>query len=222
MLYLISTPIGNLGDFTFRAIKTIESCDYLLCEDTRRSKILLDHYELKKPLKSFHKFNEKGRLEGVLADLREGKTIGLLSDAGTPCIADPGFELVAKCRQEGLQVFSIPGASAIATALCASGFDASRFQFLGFLPKKTKALKEFLTEALNYSGTTVFFESPYRIKATLKVLDQLDCHRQIAVARELTKKFESYYFGTSKDLLELWKDKPPKGECILLITGRNK
>ncbi len=218
MLFLISTPIGNLADFSFRAISTIESCDYLLCEDTRRSHILLNHYNLKKPLKSFHLFNERNRTEEVIADLKGGMTIGLLSDAGTPCISDPGFQLVHLCRELDLDVVPIPGACALIAALAASGLDATCFQFIGFLPKK-KGKRTALEEALAYPGTTVCYESPFRMKATLQQLAALDPERKIVIGREITKKFEQFYRGTPSSLLPLWEKEPPKGEFVLMISG---
>jgi len=219
MLYLIATPIGNLQDFTFRAIETIRNCDYLLCEDTRRSRILLDHYELKKPLKSFHRLNERSKATFVLSDLKEGKTIGLLSDAGTPGISDPGEKLVRKCREEDIPVVSIPGPCAAIVALSTSGFDSSRFQFFGFLPKKKGKLKKLLNETLLFPGTSLCYESPYRLVSTLKILVALDPERKCGVARELTKKFETFVQGTSLEVLSFFEKSPPKGEIVLLIGG---
>jgi 16S rRNA (cytidine1402-2'-O)-methyltransferase len=221
MLYLIATPIGNLADFSFRALQTIELCDYLLCEDTRHSSILLNHYKIKKPLKSYHKFNEKKREEEIIHDLKEGKVIGLISDAGTPCIADPGARLVNVCLKAGLEVTPIPGASAIIVALSASGLETNRFQFLGFLPRKKGQHLKMLTEMLEYSGTSICYESPYRIKATLEVLASLDPEREVVIARELTKKFEEFSRGTASLLNQAWEKRTPKGEFVLLVGGKN-
>lgn len=219
MLYLIATPIGNLGDFSYRAVSIIETCDYLLCEDTRRSAILLNHYNLKKPLKSYHRFNEEKKKREIIEDLQNGKVIGLLSDAGTPCIADPGERLVAICKELNIPIVPIPGPNAAIVALIASGLITERFQFLGFLPKKKGELTKLFTDVLAYPGTTICYESPYRLKPTLAVLDTLDSQRKIVVARELTKKFEEFITGTASSLKEKWKDKPPKGEIVLLISG---
>jgi 16S rRNA (cytidine1402-2'-O)-methyltransferase len=136
MLYLVATPIGNLGDFSFRAIETLKSSDYILCEDTRRSRQLLNHFDIQKPLKSYHKFKEMAALSSIITDLQDGKTISLISDAGTPCIADPGSRLVKRCVELGIPVISIPGACAAIVALTSSGLDTDRFQFFGFLPRK--------------------------------------------------------------------------------------
>lgn len=136
MLFLVATPIGNLSDITFRAIETLKSCDYILCEDTRHSRPLLTHYDIQKPLKSFHKFNEALKEDHIIKDLQDGMKIALVSDAGTPGISDPGLKLVQRCREEGIDVVAIPGACAAIIALSCSGFDTNRFQFFGFLPKK--------------------------------------------------------------------------------------
>ena len=218
MLYLISTPIGNLSDFSARAISTIEMCDYLLCEDTRHSRILLSHYNLKKPLRSYHLFNEAERTKEVVEDLHNGLKIGLLSDAGTPCISDPGYKLVSTCRELDLEVCPIPGPCALIAALSSSGFSAMRFQFIGFLPKKKGKLSSLIQEALDFPGTSICYESPFRMKATLQALKNLAPTRPIFVAREITKKFEQYYRGTPESLLPIWEKAPPKGEFVLLIS----
>lgn len=218
-MYLIATPIGNLADFSFRAIKTIQTLDYLLCEDTRKTRILLNHYELSIPLKSFHSYNEKKNLPKILEDIRTGKQIGLVSDAGTPAISDPGIRLVAECRKEGITVVPIPGACAAIAGLVASGLDTTRFQFLGFLPRKKGKLIRIFQEILNYPGSTICYESPFRLVASLKILAEIDPMRCCAVARELTKKFEEVTNGTAADLVEHFSKKPPKGEIILLVSS---
>lgn len=217
MLYLIATPIGNLSDFTFRAIAAIKECDYLLCEDTRHSGILLKHYDLQKPMRSYHKFNEFKKLNEIIEDLKIGKTIGLLSDAGTPGIADPGFQLIETCVKEGIQVIPIPGACAAIVALMGSGLCADQFQFVGFLPKKKSELTKLFQKILEYDGVTICYESPYRLKNSLSLLETLLPHRKIVIARELTKKFEEFIRGTPLSLKGKWDKKPPKGEIILLI-----
>ncbi len=221
MLFLISTPIGNLKDFSFRAIATIEQCDYLLCEDTRRSGILLKHYELKKPLKSFHAHNEKARIQRVIDDLQSGYKIGLLSDAGTPTISDPGGRLVEACCKEEIEVIAIPGACAAIVALAASGLDATRFQFCGFLARKKGKLTRQLKEILAYEGTSICYESPYRIAKVLAVVAELEPTRYCVVARELTKKFETFTRGSAADLCAHFSKKsPPKGEIVLLFSSK--
>ena len=219
MLFLIATPIGNLKDVSARALEMIATCDYLLCEDTRRTRILLDHYQLKVPLKSFHLFNEAAKQDRVIEDLKHEKTIGLVSDAGTPGISDPGERLVAKCRQEEIPVVPIPGPCAAIAALSASGLATSRFQFFGFLPRKKGRLKKILSEILAYQGTSVCYESPYRLAETLKILASLDPHRECVVAREITKKFETFTKGPSANLLTHFSAARAKGEIVLLISG---
>ena len=218
MLFLVATPIGNLADITFRAIETLRLVDYILCEDTRRSRILLNQYEIKKPLKSFHKFNEKKIEDQVIKDLAERKKIALISDAGTPGISDPGQRLIQRCRGENLPFTAIPGPSAPILALTLSGFDANRFQFLGFLPKKASLRKKLLIEAIYFPGTTIFFESPHRIKKTLIELANYAPDQQVALAREMTKIHEECLHGTPKELSSL----PIKGEYVLLIEGNKQ
>jgi 16S rRNA (cytidine1402-2'-O)-methyltransferase len=219
MLFLISTPIGNLKDITFRALETLQACDYVLCEDTRRTRILLDHYMLKIPLKSFHLFNEATKEKQVIQDLKNGMQIGLVSDAGTPGISDPGQRLVRHCRQEEIPVVPIPGPCAVLAALAASGLETSRFQFFGFLPRKKGKLSKVLNEILGYEGTTVCYESPFRLGETLKLLASLNPERECIVARELTKKFETFTRGSAQTLAYFFSKDRPKGEIVLLIAG---
>ncbi len=218
MLFLIATPIGNLKDITLRALETIKACDYLLCEDTRRTRILLDHYEIRVPLKSFHLFNESAKENRVIDDLKNGLTVGVVSDAGTPGISDPGERLVARARKEELEVIAIPGPCAAITALSASGLSTTHFQFFGFLPRK-KGKTKMLQAILNFPGTTICYESPHRILPTLKIIAALDPEKKCAVARELTKKFETHIRGTAPSLVEYFTQNPPKGEIVLLIEG---
>ena len=210
MLFIIATPIGNLEDISRRALEVLASCDAVLCEDTRRSSILMERYGIKKRLISYHKFKEKAALEKILADLEGGRSLALISDAGTPCINDPGQILVAACLERGLKVTVIPGACSVIQALVMSGFDTSRFQFIGFLPKNPKAA---LRQALAYPGTTVAFESPERLIDTLELLGE----REVAVAREMTKKFEECRRGKASEVLAYFRAKAPKGEVVLLI-----
>ena len=220
MLYLVATPIGNLSDMTYRAVEVLQSCDYILCEDTRHSSVLLKHYDIKKPLKSYHKFNEASRENELLLDLRDGKSIALISDAGTPGIADPGTRLVEKTVEEGLPVCSIPGACAAITALSCSGLNTEMFQFVGFLPKKQQELLSILRGILQYPGTTITYESPKRLMATLEKIHELESERKVSVGRELTKKFEEVLRGTAAELLSHFQEKAPKGEIVLMISGK--
>lgn len=221
MLYLVATPIGNLSDITFRAIETLKNSDYILCEDTRVSGKLLSHYEIKKQLISFHKFSETTQQEQILTDLKNGKNISLISDAGTPGIADPGTQLVEACRAQQIRVIPIPGACAAITALCASGLPTDTFQFIGFLSKKRTALQDELKNAFLYRGTTIAYESPHRLLDTLTLLKDISPTCIVVIARELTKFFEEFLQGTPDELLERWNNKEVKGEIVLMIRGGN-
>ncbi len=213
MLYLVASPIGNLGDLSFRAVEILGSVDAILCEDTRHSLKLLNHYKIKKPLHSYHKFNEAKKEQIILDLLSEGKELALLSDAGTPGISDPGQRLVAACQKQGLPVTLIPGPCALIQALVLSGFSTEPFQFLGFLPRRSGRLQRTLEEMLAYQGTSIAYESPHRLHKTLALLDKINPNCQIAVARELTKKFEEIRWGTPKEIGEV------KGECVLLLSN---
>ncbi len=219
MLYLIATPIGNLKDITLRALETLALCDYVLCEDTRHTRILLNHYQIKVPLKSFHLFNETAKEDSIVWDLKRGKQIGLVSDAGTPGISDPGERLVRRCRQEEIEISVLPGPCAAIAALSASGLATSRFQFFGFLPKKPGKLKRAIGELLRYEGTSICYESPFRLLATLKIISQQEPERRCAVAREITKKFETHMQGTAAEMVEFFSKNKPKGECVVMIGG---
>lgn len=213
MLYLVATPIGNLGDLTYRAVKTLIACDYILCEDTRHAAGLLKAYEIKKPLRSYHGFNAARKEDEIVQDLRAGKDIALVSDAGTPGISDPGQRLAQRCQKEGLEYTAIPGACSPIVALTLSGFASQPFQFFGFLPKKPSHLKQALNDALQYNGTTIFLESPFRVIKTLKLLEEMAPGRKLGIARELTKIHEEVRIGTASELLNV----TAKGEFILLI-----
>ena len=217
--YLIATPIGHLGDLAFRAIDTLKGCDYLLCEDTRRSKILLDRYQIKKELKSYHKFNERHSEKKILEDLKKGMSIGLLSDAGTPGIADPGISLVRCCLEEKVPVSAVPGACSAIIALILSGLDTYRFQYVGFLPKGN-SLKGFLREMLDCPFTSIAFETPHRLLTTLRYLEELAPDRKIAVARELTKTFEEIIQDKVSQVHLHFQQHPPKGEIVLCLEGK--
>lgn len=221
MLYLVATPIGNLADFTYRAIDILKSCDYILCEDTRHSRTLLSHYDIQKPLRSFHKFSECAKENEVIEDLQSGKIIALISDAGTPGISDPGSALVKECRNKEIPVFSIPGACAAITALSCSGLDTDRFQFIGFLPRKQGERRQLLQEVLQYQGTTICYESPNRLIDSLESIRELAPTRKLVVARELTKKFEETRQGTAEELIAIWKEQV-RGEIVLMISGADK
>ncbi len=221
MLYIVSTPIGHLGDITQRAIEVLEACDLILCEDTRRSRILLSHLRIHKPLRSLHRFNEKSQQRAILFDLKKERNIAMISDAGTPTINDPGGPLIQACIQENIPFTAIPGPCSYIQALVSSGFDTSRFQCIGFLPKGKKQRKEKLQEVLAYPGTTLSLESPKRLTETLKILLTLAPERRTAVARELTKTFEECRRGTPEELLAHYSQDRVRGEVILLLQGNS-
>lgn len=218
MLYLIATPIGNLADITLRALETLKTCDYILCEDTRHSLILLQHYQIQKPLKSYHKFNQASQAESILKDLESGQHICLISDAGTPGISDPGADLVKLCIEHNLPITALPGPCAAIQALSCSGLPTDRFQFCGFLPRKDNELKRELQAMLTYQGTTICYESPHRLLQVLECIQTMQPQRQLVVGRELTKKFEEMVRGTPSMLIEHWQQTPLKGEIVLLIS----
>lgn len=217
MLFLVATPIGNLDDLGPRAVDTLRSVDYILAEDTRHSRVLLNHYSVSTPLKSYHKFNEAKTEHQILTDLKNGRQLALISDAGTPGIADPGERLVKKCWEHQIPVSGIPGPCACILALSCSGFPTTHFQFLGFLPKTKDHLTSVLTTAFDYPGTTICYESPHRLLDVLEMIHQLEPSRHLCIGRELTKKFEEIKRGTAKELWQHWKTHPLKGECVLLI-----
>ncbi len=217
MLYLVATPLGHLDDFSYRAVKMLGTCDLILCEDTRHSITLLNHYNIVKPILSFHQLNERSREEDVISRLKEGQQIALLSDAGTPLISDPGHSLVRACIEQGVPFTALPGPCSPIQALVLSGFQSIPFQFLGFLPKDTSSLQTTLHKALCYRGTSIAFESPRRILDTLEILHRLSPQRIVAVARELTKIHEECVRGDVEKVLQHFTEHPPRGEIVLLI-----
>lgn len=220
MLYIISTPIGNLADISFRAIDVLKSVDVILCEDTRVSRNLLNHYEIDKPLVSYHCFNEKQKIEHVLAEMQNGKTFALISDAGTPLFQDPGYLLIEACRKNNISYTTIPGASSILSALVLSGFEIKKFQFLGFIPKKTTEAKEFLKTTTQYDGLSVLFESPKRTLETLEYLQEINRDTELCVIREMTKKFETVHRGNPRELIQEFEATAPRGEIVFVIRGQ--
>jgi 16S rRNA (cytidine1402-2'-O)-methyltransferase len=217
MLILIATPIGNREDLSHRAIDALRTADLILCEDTRHSGRLLKHYDIHSPLKSYHKFNEAKQEEELLALISEGQKIALISDAGTPGINDPGQRLVARCRQDKLPVTAIPGACAAILALTLSGLPSDRFQFIGFLDKKPDSLRRQVAETLHFPGTTIAYESPHRIQKTLSLISEIAPRADLAIARELTKRYEEVDIGPAEELSMRWKERTVKGEIVLLF-----
>lgn len=217
MLYLISTPIGNLKDITLRAIEILNDVDLILCEDTRHSKRLLDHYNIQKPLKSYHKFNELKELEQILSLLKEGKKIALISDAGTPCIQDPGALLIQSCQKQNLPYTAIPGPCALAMAFSLSALESGPFQFIGFFPKKPSELKQALLNCLDYDGHSFGYLSTHQLEDVLGALESIDSSREITLFKELTKLHESVICAKVSVIKNLLKSAQRKGEFILMI-----
>jgi 16S rRNA (cytidine1402-2'-O)-methyltransferase len=217
MLILVSTPIGNLSDISFRAIETLKTAYRILCEDTRHSSILTKHYGITTPLESFHKFSEASKEDEIVEMLKEGRTIALISDAGTPGICDPGERLVARCTAEQIPVSTIPGACALITALVCSGLPTAPFQFVGFLPKKESELIEALDQISLYPGTSLSYVSPHQIEDVIDRIAERSPDQQLVIARELTKKFEEFLRGKAKELSIAIKETPLKGEVVLLF-----
>ena len=219
MLYITATPIGNLNDITLRALAVLQSVDLIAAEDTRHSGNLLRHFEIQKPLISFHEHNEAMRTAQLLERLAAGENIALVTDAGTPALSDPGARLIAACLERDLPFTILPGASAILTALVGSGFSAEEFYYGGFLPPKSGGRERELRKAAERQVTSVLFESPHRLVKTLAACVEILPERQLCVARELTKKFEEFRRGKAADLLAHYTAHPPKGEITLVVQG---
>jgi 16S rRNA (cytidine1402-2'-O)-methyltransferase len=221
MLYLIPTPIGNLKDITYRAVELLSYCDYILCEDTRVSKKLLQAYDIETPLQSYHAHNEHQKTDMVIKDLQFGMNIALISDAGQPGISDPGFLLMREVHAQDIPFTVLPGPSALTTALVGSGLPMERFVFEGFLPHK-KGRQARFKEIAERDLTTVLFESPHRLLKTLTVLQEFcGAEREICVARELTKLHETYHRGTVSELIAQFEQMAKiKGEIVLVISGK--
>lgn len=219
-LYLVPTPIGNLGDITFRAIEVLKSVDLILAEDTRTSGILLKHYNIQRPLQSFHNFNEHRTVDTLIERLQKGETMALVSDAGTPGISDPGFLIVRACVQNELSVECLPGPTAFVPALVKSGLPTDRFVFEGFLPHK-KGRQTLLKQLAEEERTMVFYESPYRLIKTLEQFaEYFGPARLASVSRELTKLYEETKNGTLEEIIVHFKSKEVKGEIVIVVDGR--
>jgi 16S rRNA (cytidine1402-2'-O)-methyltransferase len=222
MLYVVGTPIGNLNDITLRALEVLKAADVIAAEDTRHSGNLLRHFEMRKPLVSYHEHNEAMRTAELVERLAAGENVALITDAGMPGLSDPGARLIRACIERGLQYTIVPGVSAILTALVGSGLPMERFEFRGFLPNKSGGRERDLRAAAESATTIVFFESPHRIVKTLAVCAEVMPERQLCVARELTKKFEEFRRGTAAELLAHYEAHPPKGEITLVIAGTGR
>ena len=219
-LYLCATPIGNLEDITFRVLRTLKEVDLIAAEDTRNSIKLLNHFEIHTPMTSYHEYNkyEKGR--ELVDKLRQGKNIALITDAGTPGISDPGEELVKMCAEEGIEVTSLPVASACITALTLSGLNTRRFAFEAFLPADKKERQAVLMELPRETRTMIIYEAPHRLKRTLEELYEVLGNRRLTVCRELTKKYETAFRTDFQQAIQYYGTEEPKGECVLVIEGK--
>ena len=220
LLYLVPTPVGNMEDMTFRAVRLLKEADLILCEDTRTSGILLKHYDIHRQLMAHHKFNEHGTSAGIVERLRGGQTICLITDAGTPGISDPGFFLVREAVAAGIEVQTLPGATAFVPALVSSGLPCDRFTFEGFLPQK-KGRQTRLTQLSEETRTMIFYESPYRLVKTLQQLGEFfGQERQVSVCREISKIHEESVRGTIEEVVAHFTQTPPKGEIVIIVAGK--
>ena len=220
-LFLCATPIGNLGDMTPRVIETLESVDVIAAEDTRNSIKLLNHFNIKTPMTSYHEYNKIEKADTLIAQMQAGKNIALITDAGTPAISDPGEVLVQKCQEAGITVTSLPGAAACITALTLSGLSTRRFCFEGFLSSDKKERKAVLEDLKEESRTMILYEAPHHLKGTLKELYGVLGNRKITLCRELTKKFETVFLTTLEDALEYYESNDPRGEYVLVLEGKS-
>lgn len=222
MLYLCATPIGNLEDITYRVLRILKEADLIAAEDTRNSIKLLNHFEIKTPMTSYHEYNkyEKGRY--LIEQMQEGKNIALITDAGTPGISDPGEELVAMCYEAGIPVTSLPGPAACIAALTISGLPTRRFAFEAFLPSDKKERAVILEELKRETRTIILYEAPHRLVKTLEELSENLGDRKISLCRELTKKHETVFRGSLSEAVFWYKENPPKGECVMVLEGRSR
>ena len=222
ILYLCATPIGNLEDMTYRCVRILKEVDLIAAEDTRNSIKLLNHFEIDTPMTSYHEFNKIEKAHTLLAALKEGKNIAVITDAGTPGISDPGEELVAMCYEEGIEVNAVPGAAACITAVTSSGQACRRFSFEAFLPKDKKERARVLAEMQQETRTMIVYEAPHHLRATLQELYQALGDRSITLCRELTKRYEEKKKMTLAQAVDYYKENDPRGEYVLVIAGKSK
>ena len=220
-LYLCATPIGNLEDITYRVLRTLKEVDLIAAEDTRNSIKLLNHFEIKTPMTSYHEYNKIEKAYQLVDKMREGKNIALITDAGTPGISDPGEDLVRICYEEGIEVTSLPGAAACITALTMSGLPTRRFAFEAFLPRDKKERALVLEQLKNETRTIILYEAPHHLIKTLEELQSVLGNRKIAVCRELTKRYEEKRLSTISDMLDFYKENEPRGEYVLVLEGKS-
>lgn len=222
ILYLCATPIGNLEDITLRVLRTLKEADLIAAEDTRNSIKLLNHFDIHTPMTSYHEYNKIEKARTLIASLQQGKSIALITDAGTPGISDPGEELVAMCYEAGIEVTSLPGPAACITALTLSGLSTRRFAFEAFLPADKKERRAVLDELKDETRTIILYEAPHRLKKTLQELIDALGDRRVTLCRELTKKYETAFQNTLQGLIDFYEENEPKGECVLVIEGRSR
>ena len=220
-LYVVATPIGNLEDITLRALRVLREVDLIAAEDTRHTRKLLDRYEIKKRMVSYHEHNERERAERIIEDLKSGMKVALVSDSGTPAISDPGYVLIRRCVEEGIEVIPIPGPSALLAALSVSGLPVHRFIFEGFLPHKSGKRRNRLRQLAGEEGTIIFYESPHRLLKTLSDILEILGNRRVVIARELTKVHEEIFRGSIEEALERFGEGERKGEFTILVEGRS-
>ena len=221
-LYLCATPIGNLGDITLRVLRVLKEADLIAAEDTRNSIKLLNHFDIKTPMTSYHEYNKIEKAYTLIEKMREGMNIALITDAGTPGISDPGEELARMCMDAGIEVTSLPGPAACITALTLSGLPTRRFAFEAFLPMEKKERKEVLQELVDETRTIIIYEAPHKLVKTLKDLRETLGNRRITLCRELTKKHETAFRTTIEELLSYYENEKPLGECVLVIEGKSR
>ena len=221
-LYLCATPIGNLEDMTYRVVRTLKEVDLIGAEDTRNSIKLLNHFEIETPMQSYHEFNKYDKAKELVQMMLDGKDIALITDAGTPGISDPGEELVKECLENGIEVTSLPGASACVTAISISGLSTQRFCFEAFLPKDKKKKENVLKQLQNETRTIIIYEAPHRLTKTLAELEKALGNRRVSINRELTKKYEESFLTTLKEAREKYEAEEPRGEFVLVIEGKDQ
>ncbi|MGE5626734.1 MAG: 16S rRNA (cytidine(1402)-2'-O)-methyltransferase [Solirubrobacterales bacterium] len=221
-LYVVPTPIGNLKDITLRALEVLEFADIIAAEDTRQSLKLLNHFNIKKPLVSYHKFNEQSKSENIINLLKEGKNIALISDAGMPGISDPGSVIISKCIEENIDFIVLPGATATITALVYSGLDTTKFIFRGFFPRETKDRKNLIRDIEQREETLILYEAPHRLTDSLEFIMNNLGNRNVAVCREITKLHEEIFRGTMAEAYKHFNEKTIKGEIVLVIQGKTQ
>ncbi|RKX21095.1 MAG: 16S rRNA (cytidine(1402)-2'-O)-methyltransferase [Candidatus Zixiibacteriota bacterium] len=219
-LFVVATPIGNISDMTLRGVEVLKSVDLIASEDTRHTGVLLKHYDIATPQLSYHDYNKERVTPRIVGQLLDGKDVAVVSDAGTPGISDPGFYLIRECIRNGIEVIPIPGPSSLMAAIVISGLPTDRFCFEGFLPRSPGKMKKRLIELKSDRRTLIFLESARRINKTLVMILEVLGDRDAFVGRELTKKFEQSYRSRVSELIEIFKDKPPKGELVLVVAGK--